>query len=330
MNTVVPLIRAGAILPFLRWLDDNGRWSDDHLRLSRLSNYDVHDAGSVVPMIGVIAFVHEIVRREGPDIGCRVVSAASLNDIGGIGAVVKRCRTLRQGLTALAVAASRHNTHEHFSVMPDGDGIIFREFHSLDIDQVVLHVIHQYVASLVWQMCRLSGRPEPLLGDIAIVPHPTLGLSHLVKWLGVRVRPATTNALEVRISGGVVDCPITPEAVIIPHDWENLRDQGGLRQSVCYLLKHLLPEGEPDIGEVARLCNLSVRNLQRILATEGTSLSELIDHVRRQVAVDLLASGKSSVTEVSSAVGYGSPSNLTRAVKRWTGKTPTELMTGRH
>lgn len=51
-----------------------------------------------------------------------------------------------------------------------------------------------------------------------------------------------------------------------------------------------------------------------------------IEQVRREVGLDLLTAGRVSIAEVSSAIGYESPSNFTRAVKRWTGKTPRELI----
>ncbi|WP_276315557.1 helix-turn-helix transcriptional regulator [Mesorhizobium jarvisii] len=87
-----------------------------------------------------------------------------------------------------------------------------------------------------------------------------------------------------------------------------------------------MPRGEANIREVAQYCNVGPRRLQRILAGESTSLSELIEQVRREVGLELLTNGRTSIAEVSSAIGYESPSILISAVKGWTGKTPSELV----
>lgn len=81
--------------------------------------------------------------------------------------------------------------------------------------------------------------------------------------------------------------------------------------------------------DVARALSLSLRTMQRQLAVEGTSFSILIDTVRRESALARLAAGKSSLGEISASLGYTRQSTLTRAVLRWTGKTPSGAFHGK-
>jgi AraC-like DNA-binding protein len=72
---------------------------------------------------------------------------------------------------------------------------------------------------------------------------------------------------------------------------------------------------------VARDLGVSERTLQRRLAGEGLSYRDLVDDVRRLLAVDSLAAG-AEIREVASALGYRDATTFHRAFRRWTGSTP--------
>lgn len=76
------------------------------------------------------------------------------------------------------------------------------------------------------------------------------------------------------------------------------------------------------LAEAARYFHVSERTLQRKLAEAGTSLADLRDDVRRELAARLLASTELSATEIASRLGYSQSSAFTRSTQRWFGKTP--------
>jgi AraC-like DNA-binding protein len=86
---------------------------------------------------------------------------------------------------------------------------------------------------------------------------------------------------------------------------------------------------DADLGSVARRLAVSRRALQQYLRAEGTSYSELVDRRRRHQALTLLGSTGLSATQVADRVGLGSHAALNRAVKRWTGLSPTAYRTSR-
>jgi AraC-like DNA-binding protein len=79
--------------------------------------------------------------------------------------------------------------------------------------------------------------------------------------------------------------------------------------------------GTPTLEAIAAKLSMSARTLRRRLETEGHTLRELIDDVRRARADELLAKG-TAVKEVAFALGFSEPSAFSRAYKRWTGRAP--------
>ena len=86
----------------------------------------------------------------------------------------------------------------------------------------------------------------------------------------------------------------------------------------------LLNIADSNIGlaEAARYFHVSERTLQRRLAEAGTSLADLRDEVRRDLAGRLLEETDLSATEIASRLGYSQPSAFTRSTMRWFGSTP--------
>jgi AraC family transcriptional regulator len=78
----------------------------------------------------------------------------------------------------------------------------------------------------------------------------------------------------------------------------------------------------PTLPELAKLCNLSVRQLTRgFQVSRGCSIGTHMEHARIIVTKRLLQSDQ-SIKEVAYAMGYSSPSNFSFAFRRSTGMTP--------
>lgn len=81
--------------------------------------------------------------------------------------------------------------------------------------------------------------------------------------------------------------------------------------------------GVPSLDDVASRLHVSTRTLKRQLAQQGTSFSDILDDIREQKALLLLARSDLSVEQVADRLGYSDVANFTRAFKRWTGRTPS-------
>jgi AraC-like DNA-binding protein len=83
-------------------------------------------------------------------------------------------------------------------------------------------------------------------------------------------------------------------------------------QDVNQLIQLLLPSGRATIHDCAAAMGLTVRTLQRMLDTEQTSFSALLNSARMQLAVQYLSNRRMRITDVAEMLGYSSIGAFTR------------------
>jgi len=88
-------------------------------------------------------------------------------------------------------------------------------------------------------------------------------------------------------------------------------------------LMELLPSGQTSAQRVAEALHLSVRNLQRKLAAHDTSLAQLREDTRRELANQYVRNSRLSVGEITYLLGFSEPASFTRAFHRWYGMSPS-------
>ncbi|NJK31574.1 MAG: helix-turn-helix domain-containing protein, partial [Deltaproteobacteria bacterium] len=83
------------------------------------------------------------------------------------------------------------------------------------------------------------------------------------------------------------------------------------------------------LDRVADRLSLTPRGLQRLLADEGTSFSEILDDERETLAKHHLAQ-KTRLPDIAALLGFAGASSFSRAFQRWTGTTrrPTAANAG--
>ncbi|MEM9071545.1 MAG: helix-turn-helix transcriptional regulator [Myxococcota bacterium] len=86
-----------------------------------------------------------------------------------------------------------------------------------------------------------------------------------------------------------------------------------------------LLHGAPSLPEVARSLAVSTRTLQRRLAAEQASFSDVLDDVRRERAARYLREPTLSIAEVAYLLGYTEHASFYRAFRRWYDQTPAEF-----
>jgi AraC-like DNA-binding protein len=99
---------------------------------------------------------------------------------------------------------------------------------------------------------------------------------------------------------------------------------GTLRSAVENELERLLPHGKAKAQRVAKGLALSVRTLSRRLAEEGTTYAEVVDHLRRSLALQYLKEPSMSLSQIAWLLGYEGSTSFNHAFKRWTGRSPSD------
>ena len=99
------------------------------------------------------------------------------------------------------------------------------------------------------------------------------------------------------------------------------------RTEVEQRLEPLLASGEIGIDRVARDLGYSRQTLYRRLKAEGVTYEQLLDGLRRRLALPLVRQEGLSVKEAAYRLGFSDPAAFSRAFKRWTGSSPSGMRT---
>ncbi|MEU3226236.1 AraC family transcriptional regulator [Streptomyces sp. NPDC006976] len=81
----------------------------------------------------------------------------------------------------------------------------------------------------------------------------------------------------------------------------------------------------PAIGHIARLLAMHPRTLQRRLAAESTGFGEILEDVRRDLALRYITTTDLPLGQVAAMAGFADQSGLSHAVRRWRGASPSEV-----
>jgi AraC-like DNA-binding protein len=81
------------------------------------------------------------------------------------------------------------------------------------------------------------------------------------------------------------------------------------------------------VDEVARSLGMTKRTLARKLSDEGADFTEVLQQLRRELAVRYLDDPKLHISKIAWLLGFNDVSAFTHAFKRWTGKTPSQMRT---
>jgi AraC-like DNA-binding protein len=104
---------------------------------------------------------------------------------------------------------------------------------------------------------------------------------------------------------------------------------GSLRALVETEAQKLLPHGGALRRDVAKKLAMSTRTLARKLASEGTSFEEVIDELRRSLALQYITTPSISLSQIGWLLGYEGSTSFNHAFRRWTGGPPSAARVGR-
>lgn len=82
------------------------------------------------------------------------------------------------------------------------------------------------------------------------------------------------------------------------------------------------PGDFPSLDSAASALHTSGRSLRRHLAAAGTSYQQVLDEVRKRLALQYLEATHLPLFEIAMLLGFSDPSNFRRAFRKWTGRAP--------
>jgi AraC-like DNA-binding protein len=98
---------------------------------------------------------------------------------------------------------------------------------------------------------------------------------------------------------------------------------GTLRAAVENEVEKLLPHGKEQKETVAKAVAMSTRTLSRRLADEGVTYEEVVDQLRRSLALQYVKEPSMSVSQIAWLLGYEGSTSFNHAFRRWTDRSPS-------
>src|SRR5262249_1418055 len=92
-------------------------------------------------------------------------------------------------------------------------------------------------------------------------------------------------------------------------------------------ISSVLPHGKVRVEDVARSLGMSKRTLARRLSDERLNFTEILQQLRRDLAVRYLDDRRLHVSKIAWLLGFREVSAFTHAFKRWAGKTRSQIGT---
>ncbi|MCX8144776.1 MAG: AraC family transcriptional regulator [Azovibrio sp.] len=266
--------------------------------------------------------------------------AAALIQPGAFGVLDYAVRTAPDLGTALQRLV-RYNRLVHdlatFDVIPAGDVVRIEHRFQGSAARPCRHATEFTLASLVVMATQIAGEAVQALA--VGLPHPAAGDAADFRQV-FGVTPAFNAPVSfLALPAAVLDRPV-PAAdpglsrIITDHAEHLLAAYTPHRANTVLRVRRHLLEGLADrpmtLQAVARALHMSERSLQRRLQEEGARFADLLDAVRRELAMRYMADPRLALGEVAYLLGYAEPSAFQRAFKRWTGITPTAARQRNH
>lgn len=167
-----------------------------------------------------------------------------------------------------------------------------------------------------WAAFRYAEPPQareyPLMfsSDLAFEqPHTAIAFD--AKYLGLPV-VRTAQSLKEFLA-------VAPENLLVQY-----KDSNSLAAQIQRRLRELPPAEWPGFDQIADDMRTSASTLRRRMEAEGQSYQAIKDHLRRDMAINLLSDSAMSVMDIAAELGFAETSAFHRAFKKWTGANPGE------
>lgn len=291
----------------------------------------LQDADARIGIPDYMRLGHAAILRTGePALGLRMGEECRLTDLGWPGLLAQAAPTIGEAL-ACAIdyeALVSRNYRGHSLMQLDGPqpGPVFYSIapynaYNLFVVDAVLCWWHKLIE-------RLSGERD-LLVEVH-VEFPAPGYQHRYQDIfGVPVLfGQRSNRLVLRREALAL-----PNVMSEPYLYRQLRasaEERLKRQAlhetfkgkVQHILGPMLHGNTPTIQDTAARLNMPEWTLRRKLKEEGCSFQELLDNMRKDLALGYMHDTALSLGEIAYVLGFSTPGAFQRAFKRWTGQTP--------
>ena len=264
-------------------------------------------------------------------IGLTMARDFDLREIGLLYYVMASSQTLGEALKRLARYSKVTNEALVFGYR-EGNRLIVNLSYSGISRHSDRHQI-EFCMFAVLRICRVLTGQHLVPQHFWISHHRSGTNSEMARFVGTAVEfGATTD--EFALNANARELPLIHadpylNNLLLEYCEAALTDRKGnvsqLRTRVENAIASLLPHGRVLVDDVARSLGMSKRTLARKLSDEGLNFTEVLQQLRRDLAVRYLDDRKLHISKIAWLLGFNEVSAFTHACRRWTGKTPSQM-----
>ncbi|WP_373479297.1 helix-turn-helix domain-containing protein [Geminocystis sp.] len=326
MTNYVPLLRVSALIPFVDFLHKLGTPTEKLLRQYKLPIFALDEPNFLISRHQVFDFLKKTAYQEGiENLGILVGEKTPVESMGILGKLACQSLTLYDAIFKAIHLGNLFNSAEHFWLLEDKETAYFcQEFTNLgSFDSS--HPSHFSLLLMMDLIRKVAGKtwyPQ----QITLQTPFSSFTDHYLQEVFINKDVTITS----------IAFPRSFLALPFPHEFNLCEDQkhqeyeklsqsipsSQFTNSLTQAIKSHLKEGYPSINLASEIAKMPIRSLQRKLAKDGLTYSQLVTRIRYEKAVYLLQNSPLKIIDIAYELGYEDPAHFTRAFKRWTGTNP--------
>ena len=329
-------IATSLLIDFIGFLGRRGLATDTVCQAAQIDPAWVDDPNSRVPARAMERLWATAERLTGDaDLGLHSAETYNPGALSIVGYVILSCRTAEDALERLARYAPLLNDGLHVRVEHEPGTTTCRFGAAAGVDSFLRRAPRQAVetlaAGIVLTLGRLATRPPAPVAVTFQHSAPASVAEHL-RLLGPGVRFDQPENTVVYPTSALMAGMLSADPALLEvfeadarRRLDQLKSHGAVSVRVQLIVGARLKGEVPSLAAIASELAMSERSIQRSLSEESTSYREIVDEVRKGLALSHLSRPGATAADVAFLLGFSEPSAFTRAFRRWTGGPPSQF-----
>jgi len=332
----VPLTRAGTIAPIVAFLDRVGS-SSPFLATAGLPPWIATEAASeaLIPGTSPARLLGAALRHADiPNLGLTVGEQTDIEILGTFGRLIRSAPTLGAALESAVRYSTTITSNRPLRLRPRGDRVdlCMSVADRFDPRDVAWQQDNHFCLGLMIAVVRLAAGPSWRPAEVHLQTDEAPGLRDAESLAGARIAFGQRETM-VAVPRALLATHLPPvPPTEIPggvEDWISSAPARSFAASIRQAVETLsCGEDYPSVRKTADFVGMSVRTLQRRLATTGVSHAKLVAQTRFAAAAAVLKQTNAKILDLALDLGYSDHANFTRAFRRWAGCSPQEYRSG--
>jgi len=312
---MITLVRAAVLTNFFEVAHDLGYNPQDALRKVGLNRSLLENPDQRIPADSAVTLLEEAaLGAQCPTFGLRMAESRQLSNFGVVSLLISHQPTLRDVLNTTIHYGHLLNESLAMQLEDAGKMVIMREE---VVTETPARQATELAIGVMFRMCAalLGSRWHPFSVNFCHDAPPDLSLHRRLfacrLEFGSEFNGIVFAAADLDAPNPTADPAMARYAQRFIESLPRVNEPSVVLEvrKAIYLM---LPSGRASSDYVAQGMGLSVRTLQRQLDEAGTSFTNLLNDVRRELASRYMENPQYSLARISEQLGYSTPSSFTR------------------